>query len=87
MKLKSSFILREIAGEITVLPAGDQDQYNLLVTLNETGAFLWKKLEQETSAEQLVADLTAEYAVDEVTAKAHISAFLQKLRNFDLITE
>ncbi len=87
MKLKSGFVLREMAGEITVLPAGDLENYDKVVTLNETGAFLWQKLEEETREEDLLAALLSEYNVDRKTAEQHLALYLQKLRDNGLLAE
>ena len=40
MKLKQGFILRQVAGENVVVPAGDALNLNMMITLNSTGAFL-----------------------------------------------
>lgn len=87
MKLKSGFVLREMAGEITVLPAGDHENYDKVVTLNETGAFLWRKLDQEITEEQLLASLLEEYDVDAETAKKHLGLYLAVLKENDLLAD
>jgi len=79
MKLKEGFLLREVAGETVVIPAGDTMNLNMMITLNGTGAFLWQQLEKEISEEELLAALLAEYDVDEATAKKHVAAFVKKL--------
>lgn len=79
MKLKEGFILREVAGETVVIPSGDAVNLNMMITLNETGAFLWRKLETGAEESELVAALLAEYDVDEATAAASVSAFVKKL--------
>ena len=61
MKIKEGFILREVAGQIVVLPTGDQLDLNMMITLNDTGRFLWEHLQQETTNEELVAALLTEY--------------------------
>jgi len=81
MKLKEGFILREVAGQIVVLPSGDELNLNMMITLNETGKFLWERLENETDEAALVAALLAEYDVDEDTAKAAVSGFVTKLND------
>ena len=81
MKLKDGFILRSVAGQSVVLPVGGDLDLNMMITLNETGAFLWEKLNEETDESALVAALLAEYDVDEATAKAAVAAFVQKLEN------
>lgn len=79
MKLKEGFLLRKIAGQNVVLPSGDHLDLNIMITLNETGLFLWERLQQETDEATLVAALLAEYAVEEDRAAAAVSAFVKKL--------
>ena len=79
MKLKDGFILREVAGQTVVLPVGGDLDLNMMITLNETGAFLWKQLEKENDQAGLVAALLAEYDVDEATAKTAVEGFVAKL--------
>ena len=43
--MKKGFILRTVAGETIVLPSGDELDLNMMITLNDTGKFLWQKLE------------------------------------------
>ena len=79
MKLKDGFILREVAGQTVVLPVSGDLDLNMMITLNETGAFLWKQLENENDQAGLVAALLAEYDVDEATAKTAVEGFIAKL--------
>lgn len=81
MKLKDGFILRSVAGQSVVLPTGGDLDLNMMITLNDTGAFLWEKLNAETDESGLVAALLAEYDVDEETAKNAVSAFVKKLND------
>ena len=84
MKLKHDTVIREIAGQHVVIPAGDMDM-NAMITLNETGAFLWKLMEDETNESVLTAALLAEYDVDEATAQKAVAAFVQKLKDHDFL--
>ena len=61
MKIKEGFILRKIAGQTVVLPTGGDLDLNMMITLNETGAFLWEHLQEETDEAALVQALLAEY--------------------------
>ena len=79
MKLKDGFLLRQVAGQTVVLPCGDVLDLNMMITLNETGAFLWERLQEETDEAALVAALLGEYDVDEDTAKASVAGFVAKL--------
>ncbi len=84
MKIKEGFILRQVAGDTVVLPSGDMD-INAMITLNETGTFLWQKLEQDTTVDELVAAVLAEYETDEATARAAVEGFVEKLKGYDFL--
>ena len=85
MKLKDGFFMRQIAGQTVVLPGGDVLDLNMMITLNETGAFLWERLNEETTTEALVAALLGEYDVDEKTAQQAVEAFVQKLNDYGFL--
>ncbi len=86
MKIKKNFLIKEVAGTFIVIAVGEAvKDFNAIINLNETGAFLWKLLEKETTAEDLVKGLTAEYEVDEVTAKKDVDLFIQRLKEANLL--
>lgn len=68
MKIKDGFILRTICGEHVVVGEGlAQVNFNKLLSLNETAAFLWKEVQgKEFTKEDLVQLLLDNY---EVTAE------------------
>lgn len=79
LKLKEGFILREIGGEIMVIPSGEELDLNMMITLNETGRFLWERLEEGTTVDALVSALLEEYEVEEAVARKNVEAFVEKL--------
>lgn len=80
MKLNEQYILRQVANTWVVLPVGAASvDFNGMLTLNESGAFLWRCLEQGMDREKLVVAMTSEYRVDRDTALADLDAFLAKL--------
>lgn len=81
MKIKEGYLLRQVAGQSVVLPADDALNLNMMITLNDTGAFLWKQMENETDENQLVAALLQEYDVDEDTARSCVAEFVKKLND------
>lgn len=87
MKIKKNFLLRKIAGQTVVLPTSAELDLNMMITLNDTGAFLWEHLVEETEEAALVSALLAEYDVDEATAKNAVSAFVKKLRDNGFLAE
>lgn len=79
MKLKDGFLLREIAGRIVVVPTGDVLDLNMMLSLNNTGRFLWERLETGASAQELTATLMETYDVSEAQAQTDVDAFVEKL--------
>ena len=87
MKLKEGFILRTVAGETVVIPSGEELDLNVMITLNETGAFLWERMQTETTQEALVEALLAEYDVAEQLAADCVAAFVKKLDENGFLAE
>lgn len=82
MKIKEGFILKEIAGSYVVVPVGeDLVDFSLMITTNETGAFLWNHLLNDVTASQLVDALKSEYegASDDVLS-ADVDEFVSLLK-------
>ena len=79
LKLKDGFIMREIGGDTMVLPSGEELDLNMMITLNETGKFLWVRLQEGTTMEALVADVLKEYDATEEEVKVQIERFVGKL--------
>ena len=86
MKIKDGFVLREVAGSFIVVAVGEAvKNFNGIINLNETGAFLWKILESGGTKEELVAKLCEEYEVDETTAATDVDKFVQNLSEAGLV--
>ena len=86
MKKNNEFILRNIAGEVVLVPTGTITQnFNGLITLNSVGAFIWEHLEVAKDKEELVKLILDEYDIDEETAKRDTEAFLEMLLKFNMI--
>lgn len=88
VKIKEGFILKEMAGSWVVVPVGDNMvNFQMMITLNESGAFLWKELLTEKTERELVAALLSEYDTDEATAEADVKEFLQSLADKGVLEE
>jgi len=86
MKVKNNLILREIAGSWIIVPVAEMVvEFNGLMNLNESGAFLWKKLAEGAELDDLVSGLLAEYDVDEETARADVQEFVKLLEEKGLL--
>ena len=82
MKIEKEYILREIADDYIIVPIGKAAmEFNGMITVNETGAFLWKLLMEEVTKEQLLHAMLEEYEVSAKEAEADIDEFLQLLQD------
>lgn len=88
MKIKPGFMLRKVV-EIYVIIGIGSEAYapNQIMSLNETGAFLWGLLEKGSDREALIDALPREFEVDRETAQKDVDAFLAQLREKELIEE
>lgn len=66
MKIKEGFVLREVCGEHIVTAEGLENiNFNKLISLNETAAFLWKALiGKEFTVEEMAQLLVDEWGID-----------------------
>lgn len=81
MRRNENFILRDTAGLTVILPVGEASlSFPGMISVNETGAFLWDKLAEEQTVQTLAQALTEAYEVDLPRAESDAAAFLEKLR-------
>ncbi|MDD6483917.1 MAG: PqqD family protein [Clostridiales bacterium] len=88
MKTKEGFMLRSVGGRHIVVAVGKaSESFNGLITLNESGAFLWKELAKGCTYDELLKSMLDNYDVAEMTARAGIDQFLNTARSAGLIEE
>lgn len=85
MKIKDGFVLRTVAGETVVLPTGGTTDMDMMITLNDTGRFLWECLQKETDENAMVEALLGEYEVSREVAAEAVSAFVARLKEQDFL--
>ncbi len=85
MKIKEGFILHKIADSYHVIAVGKAvKNFNGIINLNQTGAFLWEKLSIGATEEELVKFLISEYGIDLETATSDVSKFTKGLKEAGL---
>lgn len=88
MKTKKGFMLRSVGNRHVVVAIGKaSEEFNGLITLNDSGAFLWTELSKGCTYDELLAKMLETYEVDEATANAGLDQFLKTARDADLIEE
>lgn len=70
MKIKKGFVLREMCGEHIVTGEGLENiNFNKLITLNSSAAFLWQEVVgKEFTAEEMAQLLIDRYGIDKELA-------------------
>ncbi|MBQ1238475.1 MAG: PqqD family protein [Ruminococcus sp.] len=86
MKIKKDFILRKVADSYVVVPVGKLTlDFNGIINLNETGAFLFELLQEGAEKEELLRKMLEEYDVTPEKAAADIDVFLKKAEEADVL--
>ncbi len=86
MKIKKDFILRKVADSYVVVPVGKMTlDFNGIINLNETGAFLFGLLQNGAEREELIEKMLEEYDVSADKAAADIDKFLEKVKEADVL--
>ncbi len=78
MRIKNGFELRDVCGEHIIIAHGVENiDFTKVITLNESAAFIWKKVEGKSFTEDgVVKMLLDEYEVEETQARADVEQLL-----------
>ena len=86
MKRIDSFTVKVVGNDFVAVATGDfSKKFGGAVKLNESGMLLWKMLINDVTVDELTEALTAEYDVDEETARNDVQGFLQNLCDAGLL--
>ena len=89
MKIKKGYLLREMAGGVNVV-VGVGNEANTLkgyVTLNDSGALIWKVLEKGASLQDVVSAILSEYEVEEEIARKDAILVIDKLKEIGALDD
>lgn len=81
MKIKDGFLMKSVAGRTIVVPVGGESlNFNGVLTLNESGAFLFSLLQSgDMTKEELTEKIIENYEISKEIAAADVEAFVQKI--------
>lgn len=80
MKLIEGFCIRKILDETVIIPTGKAAHcLSGLISVNETGEFLFELLQKEQTMDSLVTEILREFEVEKETAKVDAEAFVKVL--------
>lgn len=89
MRIKKGFVLRELVGQKIVTGEGlEQIDFNKLVSLNSSAAYLWEHLEsREFDLETMVDLLLERYDIERSVALKDARALLDNWKSIGLIED
>ncbi len=93
MKINKDFLLKEMKDS-----SGNCDYYAIavgktatkfrgMVKLNETAAFIWKKISEGLNEAEIVAEIVKVYEVEESIAKVDLRKIIENLREVSAIVD
>lgn len=87
MKIKAGFIKRDVAGKTMVVATGELSKsFKAMITLNETGKFIWELLENEITKEEIVTKMMEVYeGVTQEQVENDVNAFITKLMEDNIL--
>lgn len=79
-RVKPGFVLRKVGQAYMVMPTGPRmKEYEGMITLNETGAFLYKEAEKpDTTPAKLIEACQKEYGATDEEAKQAVDMFIKQ---------
>lgn len=81
-----SVVTRKTGNEYVLVPITNNiADMNSVYTLNETGAFIWEKINGKRNVEEIIGALTEEYDIDNETAKADVFSFVDNMSKYLII--
>lgn len=87
MKIKPGFIIRKLADNYVVVPVNNQNEFQGMIQLYQTGAFIWQQLEAGKNEDEILSLMLEKYEISLEKAKEDITLFIEKLRKDNLIDE
>ena len=86
MQVSKDLILREVAGEYILIPVGKAVlKIHGMINLSESAVFLWKKLQEDCTEEDLVQALLKEYDIDRETAAADVRELIEQMQKIGVM--
>ncbi|MBA4323281.1 MAG: PqqD family protein [Odoribacter sp.] len=81
-----SVVTRKTGNEYVLVPvANNIADMNSVYTLNETGAFIWEKIDGKRTVGEIIASLTEEYEIDNETASKDVLDFVMNMNEYLII--
>lgn len=84
MKIKNGYRLRKVGSNSIVVALGNID-FTGIITVNETGTFIWKMLETGATVDEIVNALAKECSVSPAEIEQDVIDFIEQLKGADIL--
>lgn len=88
MKLKYKFVVQNVSGKSVAVAVGqDNEKFNGMIKLNAAGERIFDLLAHDCTEEDLLSRFAERYGVSVDVVKPDVLAFVDQLRQNDLLSE
>lgn len=86
MKIKSGFVVRELAGEYVVVALGEASKiFNGIIKLNDSGLSIWNLLSEGCGREDAIDAMLREYDAPREVIEADFDRFVEILKGANIL--
>lgn len=86
MVRNNNFLLRSVGSDYFLVPTGHQAiKTKGIIRLNDTGSFLWNKLDKDVTVEELAKSLAEYFNLSIDDALFDVKGFIKAIKALDLI--
>lgn len=86
MKIKDNYVLTKVVDSYIAVPVGSGNvDLNTIISLNETGAFIWNLMKEDIEKEAVIEAMLNEYDVNREQAEADVDKFISQIKEADLL--
>ena len=86
MKLKYNFVINQLGDSFIAVPVADLAvEFNGVLKLNESAAYIVEQLNSEIAYEDLCAKVAANFSAADEDAKANVDKILEGLKGANLL--
>lgn len=79
-RIRGDYLIRQIVGEwIVIAVGGDIAQTRVFLSLNDSGALLWKTLQSGADVRMLASALADAYGIERARAEMDAETFIRQL--------
>ena len=83
-----SIVSKKMGNEYVLVPiANNIADMNSVFIINETGVFIWEQMDGKRNIEKIISAVAEKYDVDESIAKNDVIAFIERTKEYLVVTE